>query len=233
MPVDKNASDNIPVQAEKIGWRRALQQTDFHRLSADQLRQYEMDAGVAVNPGDDRGDKEVGDPIADFEAYATRYYARRTETTSPERAERRGEAIRIADAASMLIHAINEASDITLDRLDILGGVIGELHQAATKTLTAATQLVGPASAGRPSHEHLDDFIYELVLTIDQHYGLEFRVDFTDDGDPIPAVSVLLWLLVKHFVPDVDEGSLRTAMKRARTDIREGRETDRKTPFIT
>jgi hypothetical protein len=228
MPVDENASHNIPVQAENIGWRRGLQPADFRRLTVNQLRQYEADAGVAVAPEDDQSDKEVGDPIADFEACASRYYARRTERTSPKRADRRDEAIRIADAASMLIDAIDGASDITLDRFDILGGVIGELHQAATKTLTAATQLVGPAPAGRPSHDHLDDFVHQLALTIDQHYGCELRVDFTDAGEPILPVSVFLWRLVKHFDPDVDEGSLRTAMKRARAGTREGRETDRK-----
>jgi hypothetical protein len=223
MPADKDASDNTPVQADKVGWRRGLQPTDFRRLTADQLRQYEADARVTLAPAHDQGDEGIGDHVADFEACASRYYVRRTEMTSPERADRRDEAVRIADAASMLLQALNEASDITLDRLNALGGVIGGLHQAATKTLTAATQLVGPTSAGRPSHDHLDNFVYELVLTINQHYGRDFKVDFTDAGDPIPAVSVFLWRLVKHFDPNVDEGSLRTAMRRARSDVRKGR----------
>jgi hypothetical protein len=132
MPTDKDASDNIPVQADKIGWRRGLQPTDFRRLTANQLRQYEADARVTLASADDQGDEDVDDPVADFEACASRYFARRTEMTSPEQADCRDETIQITDVITMLLQALDGASDITLDRINALGGVVGGLHQAAT-----------------------------------------------------------------------------------------------------
>jgi hypothetical protein len=216
MPADNDASDNIPVQADKVGWRRGLQQTDSHRLTADQLREYESDAHVTPACADDQRDEDVSDRAAIFEACASRYYSRRTEMTSPKGADRRDEAVSAADVIRMLLQVLNKLSDKTLDDLDDLGGEVGELHRAATKTLTAAAQLVGPAPAGRPSHEHLDDFVYELVTMTELCYDPGFKVYFTDDGQPVPAVSEFLWRLVKHFDPGVDEGSLRTAMRRAK-----------------
>jgi hypothetical protein len=216
MPADNDISDTNPMQTDRIGWRRGLQLTDFRRLSADQLREYELPIGVTPLHADNQGDEDVGGRVANFEACASRYYARRTEMTSPERADRRGEAVRIADAARLWLQALDDASDITLDSLDKLGGEVGASHRAVTKMLTAAAELSGPGSAGRPSHEHLDDFVYELATMIDVFYDVELKVYFTDAGQPIPAVSEFLWRLVKHFDPGVDEGSLRTAMKRAK-----------------
>jgi hypothetical protein len=226
MPADTDTDDNTPTQSDKIGWRRGLQQTDSHRLNADQLREIESDAGVTPACADDQRDEDVSDRAAIFEASASRYYSRRTEVMSPKGADRRGEAARILDAATIFLEALDNASDTTLNSLNDLGGEVGELHRAATKTLTAAAQLTGPAPAGRPSHEHLDDFVYELVTMIELYYNPNFKVDFfkvyfTDDGEPVPPASVFLWRLVKHFDPRVKEGSLRTAMRRANQKLRE------------
>jgi hypothetical protein len=224
MPADTDIDNNTPTQSDKIGWRRGLQQTNFRRLSADQLQQYGVEAKVihALTDGHGgEGDQDLGYLAAIIEELARRYYRRQIETTSPKGADRRGEAVRIADAARMLLQALNEASDNTLDSLDDLGGEVRGSHRAVTKTLTAVAQLVGPAQAGRPSHHHLDDFAFELVTIINAHYDVDFSVDFADDREPIPPASVFLWMLIKHFVPDVNEGSLRTSMRRANKKLKQ------------
>jgi hypothetical protein len=224
MPADTEFDDNTPTQSDKIGWRRGLQQTHFRRLSADELRRYELEAKVIQARSSEQGEEDnenLGDRAAIFEECARRYYRQQIETTSPKGADRRGEAVRIADAARMLLQALNEASDNTLDSLDDLGGEVRGSHRAVTKTLTAVAQLVGPAQAGRPSHHHLDDFAFELVTIINAHYDVDFSVDFSDDKEPIPPASVFLWMLIKHFVPDVNEGSLRTSMRRANKKLKQ------------
>jgi hypothetical protein len=223
MPADTEFDDNTPTQSDKIGWRRGLQQTHFRRLSADELRRYELEAKVIQARSIEQGeedDENLGDRAAIIEECASHYYPRRTEMMSPKGANRRDEAVRIVDAARTFLEALDNASDITLDSLDDLGGEVGGSHRAVIKTLTAAAHLIGPAPAGRPSHEHLDDFGFELARMFSGHYDMNFTVEFSDAGEPITPASYFLWMLIRHFDPGVDEGSLRTAITRANTKLK-------------
>jgi hypothetical protein len=224
MRADTDIDDNTPTQSDKAGWRRGLQQTDFRRLSVDDFRRYGQEAKVIQAYTDDQDDEELGCLVAIIEEHARRYYQLRTETTAPKGKEVRDEAIRLASALVGVIGTLDASSDALLDKfstlLDEMGVQIGEAHQVVNKMLDAANQLSGPAMPGRPSHEHLDEFTLELAQMFNGHFDLDFTVEFSVTGDPITSPSYLLWMLIKHFDPSVDERSLRTAINRANTKLK-------------